>query len=478
MNQSLGTFSLVLLVIPALALRIANRALFGRKQLLSTDGMHVLLSVASTTMFVLAGLGVVIGLIGFWFLLIPLPIVGVVLLLMVLDRTRRAEHRGLIWALAAAANRGVPLPEAARAYADETAGDTGARALTLAVNLERGHPLSLAAKKARLRMGTSMKLAVRLGESLGSLGPAMRQQLTESYQADAALHSVMGRLFYLVAVVLVLASACSFVMLRIVPVFQRMFEEFGLKLPVLTLFVIDMANNGWLLAAVLGVLMTVITVASSGLLVVFIKSLLDYIWPLDSRMSRAVSLLRQAIRGTLALSLFLLLIVFWPPLCLVAPFFLYYAGWFPRNIPVVWRAFKRFDGALVMRGLALAVRRGMPLPAALQLVAESYPLSIVGSRLEAAAQRVMAGAEWCTCLQGTGFIGAADASVLRAAERAGNLTWALEEMADSALRRQALWLMALLQVLFPAALLVIGLFVFIFVCGLFMPLVSLIQALA
>ena len=33
----------------------------------------------------------------------------------------------------------------------------------------------------------------------------------------------------------------------------------------------------------------------------------------------------------------------------------------PRDLPVVWRLFRRYDGALVMRGLALAVRRGLPL---------------------------------------------------------------------------------------------------------------------
>jgi type II secretory pathway component PulF len=156
---------------------------------------------------------------------------------------------------------------------------------------------------------------------------------------------------------------------------------------------------------------------------------------------------------------------------------LYYVGWFPRNLPLVWRLFKRFDGALIMRGLALAVRKGQPLPDALRLVAESYPLSIVQTRLLAASEQVAAGGDWCQVLKNQGFIGRAEAAVLAAAQRLGNLDWALEEMANSALRRQALRIQVVLQGFFPAALLVVALVVFVFVCGLFLPLVALIQGL-
>src|SRR5262245_39732504 len=176
-----------------MALWIAVRALYGRKRQASADPMQILLSLSSAIMFVLAGMGMLLGLVGLWFLFIPLPFALIVLILMLIDRTRRSEHRGLIWALAAAAQRGVPLAESARAYADETLGDTGGRAIALAEALERGQPLSEAARTARLRMGTALKLSVRLGERLGVLGPAMRQQLADSQQIDAALRDVIGR---------------------------------------------------------------------------------------------------------------------------------------------------------------------------------------------------------------------------------------------------------------------------------------------
>jgi len=424
-TESLGPFSVILLVVPATALWVAVRALYGRKRRAAADPMQILLSLSSAIMFTLAGLGVLLGLVGLWFLFIPLPFALIVLILMLIDRTRRSEHRGLIWALAAAAQRGVPLAESARAYADETLGDTGGRALALAEALERGQPLADAVRTARLRMGTAMKVAVRVGERLEALGPAMRQQLADAQQIDAALRDTIGRFFYLACVILVMMGVCTFVMLRIVPVMQRMFWEFGVPMPPLTQSVIDacrwFTRFGWF---------------TVGPLV-------------------AVPIPFLLLAGVM-----------------------YYVGWVPRNLPLVWRLFRRYDGALIMRALALAVRREVHLLAAMRIVAEHYPITIVGERLKRVAVFSAQGADWCQTLRAHGLIGQADTAVLKAAERAGNLDWALEEMADSALRREIYRVQVLLQVLFPVALLMVGALVFVFVVGLFLPLVTLVESLA
>jgi general secretion pathway protein F len=424
-QQPLGPINVILLAPPALAILIAIRILFGRTRRSNADPMQVLLSVSSTTMFLLALLGGLLGLVGVWILFIPLPIAGIVLALMVFDRTRKSEHRALVWALSTAASRGIPLPEAARAFADETPGRTGARSLKLAEHLEQGQTLASAARSSRLRMGTGMRLTLKMAEPLGMLGPAMRQQIDDSQQIDVTLRDAIGRFFYLAIVVVVMQAVCTFLMLKIVPVFQKMFEEFGIKLPALTLLVIDVSrwsvNYGWF----------------------FIVPLTGLILP-----------------------------------CFFVLAAMYYVGWFPRGVPLWWPLFRRYDGALVMRGLALAIRKGMPMPQALRLVAESYPLTIVSQRLHIAAERVEAGQDWCQSLRQTDLIGQADAAVLAAAQRVGNLDWALEEMAASALRRQVHRVQVALQILFPLLLLTVGFLVFIFVCGLFLPLVTLIQGLA
>src|SRR5437773_5168061 len=129
MTTSLGLINLVLLAPPALALLVAMRVLFGRTMRTPPEPMQVLLSVSSSILLVLAGLGALLGMFWIWVVNIPLLLACVVLGLMVFDRTRQSEHRGLVWALAAAATRGIPLAQAARAYADETPGPTGRRAI-------------------------------------------------------------------------------------------------------------------------------------------------------------------------------------------------------------------------------------------------------------------------------------------------------------------------------------------------------------
>jgi type II secretory pathway component PulF len=427
-DESLGPFNLVLLALPGLALKLAVRIMYGSRAYAVADPLKILLSVASTVLIVLAILGATIGLVGLWWTLIPIIIIFGIALLMAFDRHRHGEHRALVWTLASAAERGIPLPEAARAFADEMQDDTGARSLALAQSLEAGQPLSLAVKAARLRLSTPIAVAIRLGESLGMLGPAMRQQLQDASDVDAMIHRVAVRFFYLFLVILSLVGTLTFVSLRIVPVFQRMFEEFGLKLPRMTMVLIDASDwfirIGWLIT----------------------------------------------LPVTLALFLVSVVILFQALMSI--------AGWLPRDLPLIWRFFKRYDGAIVMRGLALTVRRGLPLPDGLKLLAATYPIRRIGRQIAIAHARVMQGADWRHSLLVAGIITHTDAAVLAAAERVGNLPWALEEMADSTLRRQLYGMQVAMQLLYPFLVILVGALVGFFVIGLFLPLLSLIQGLS
>ena len=387
----------------------------------SVDRMYTLLSTMSTLMLIIAVFGVVIGA---WVFVIPLFLAVIMVSLMVLTRRRQAEHMALISSLGTAIQHGIPLSECARAFADETLGDTGTRAMALAEAIEQGQSLTTAVRTARLWMGTRTRLAIRLGERLGLLGAAMRQQIADSHSVDVSIRRAVGNVYYLGNLCVVFVVVTVFVMLKIVPVFQKMFEEFGLKLPAMTILVIDASKwfviQGWYIS----------------------------------------------------LPFLLLLLLFF-----VAGF-LCYIGWMPRNLPVIWRLFRRYDGALIMRGLALAIRRGVPLPEALRILAEQYPIRIVGQQLMLAANQVAAGRDWLDSLRSVKLISRTDAGLLSAAIRVGNLDWALEEIAESTLRRQVYWLQAVLQILFPILLLMLGWVVCFLVVGLFLPLISLIQGLS
>jgi type II secretory pathway component PulF len=117
------------------------------------------------------------------------------------------------------------------------------------------------------------------------------------------------------------------------------------------------------------------------------------------------------------------------------------------------------------------------LPEGLAALARSYPKRDMRRRLDRAASDVNSGLDWCESLRRHGLAGQPELAVLRAAQRVGNLPWALAEMADSVRRRLAYRVQAACQLLFPLIVVLMGLMVMFVVVALFMPLVALIQAL-
>ena len=130
-----------------------------------------------------------------------------------------------------------------------------------------------------------------------------------------------------------------------------------------------------------------------------------------------------------------------------------------------------------MRALAFAVRQQRPLPQMIWLLAKQYPKWSIRSRLSKAGIAINNGEHWCKALRRAGILRSSDEAVLMAAERSGNLEWALQEMADSSIRRLAYRLRLALNVVFPIVVFVMGLIIALFVIGLFWPLVSLIEGL-
>jgi type II secretory pathway component PulF len=157
---------------------------------------------------------------------------------------------------------------------------------------------------------------------------------------------------------------------------------------------------------------------------------------------------------------------------------LQYIGWLHRDVPLLGRLALFSDGAVVMRALSMSVRQRIPLEQMVAMLSRLYPRWSIRSRLQMAGQQIQSGGNWCDSLLRVGILRPADAAVLQAAERVGNLEWALEEMAESRIRRFAYRMRIWLNILFPLVILLFGLLVAFYVIGLFLPLVGLIQGLA
>jgi type IV pilus assembly protein PilC len=159
-------------------------------------------------------------------------------------------------------------------------------------------------------------------------------------------------------------------------------------------------------------------------------------------------------------------------LLLVSPAFRWY-------FPVVGHLYAGYLRTQVLQALAFLLRAGRPAPEALDTLAESDALVAgVRERLEEVCSRVEGGEPLADSLRWGRLLPRAMVPLLRTAERAGNLPWALGELADLLAQRSARRLQRLSLILFPVAIVGVGLLVGVMVLGIYMPLITLIDGLA
>lgn len=436
MDKAIGPLSLLGSLILGIALLWSVRLAYVQRRETSDDALRLVLTIGGWTLINLAVIGVVAQVFYFLtprsdafqvfvFLLTVLVNGGLVLVVfaMAVGRYRLLEWRALMWSLSAGAARGIPLDQVASAFAHERTDEIGLRAARLAEYLAGGTPLPEALRRAKTSLPLEGILAARYGTETGSLAPAIAQIAKRQAELDTVLRSVFEKVFYLFLVGGWMSVMITFMMVKIIPVMAKMFEEFGLDLPVATLAVVSIS-----------------------------EFVVDYF-----------------------LFLVPIFLLFGAVLLIGG---LHYVGWLPHDFPVVNWMTRRYDGALVMRTLGLAALEQRPFSQAIAMLTRLYPKHGVRMALAEAGRRIQRGEPWTESLRSTRIISQTDASVLEAAERAGNITWALEEMAESSLRRWIYRLRLALNVLFPLIVLALGLVVGFLVIGLFVPLVSLIRGLS
>ncbi len=332
-----------------------------------------------------------------------------------------AERQSLMWVLTVAAERGIPLESAARAFAEERNDLIGRRANLLADYLEAGVPLALALTRSRCSVTPSVQLAADLGQQTGTLGIGLRQATSGLDEGEETLRAMIEKLFYVVFLIVFGTGVVSFFMLKIIPVMVKMFAEFELELPAVTVQLVrvsDMLASGWISIPLFG-----------ASLVVVVLTLLCYL------------------------------------------------GMSPRQLPIIGLLWWSADCSLVMHWLAIAVRKKLPLGEMVRMLAAHFPQARIRQRLERASMRIDRGQDWRDSLQATGILRRRENVLFKSAERVGNLAWALDEMAQSGIRRAAHRIRAWTSIIFPLILFGFGAIVLFICLGSFLPLVTLISGL-
>ncbi len=300
----------------------------------------------------------------------------IVVAAMTLMQLRINQQRALLDLLALATDKQMPLTAVVRAFAADQSALSRQRLGRFADDLKAGVPLGDALHRTPSALPRQASMAVRLGERTGMLHAAL-QSVAGNYTLGLPLRqALIGRVFYLAWMAFMIPAVFVFVAIKIFPAFAKIFDDFEIELPTMTVLLFKFLSN----EAV---------------------QLLGFFAPLLA-------------------------------LALLAYVSLYYIG----IVPAPTFGFGLWiNRAPVLRALALAVESNCPIAEAIDRLAESYPNRSIARRLHATAASVASGGDWIQALLKYSLIGKSAAAVMQTAQRVGNLPWALRQVAESSERR-------------------------------------------
>jgi type IV pilus assembly protein PilC len=355
---------------------------------------------------------------------IPMACLAIIVLAVSAAHYYLAQQRSVLLQLAAAGEAQLPLVSALQAMATELPLGAQKRVLRVAKEVSQGATLSRAIRTAWFWLPYELRFPLTAAEATGAFGPALREALAAQGRAQQAASAVTRQTIYVYWILGALLSTLTFLLPKIVPVFENMFKEYAIDLPKMTQLLINLAQGFTGVAGLLLIPLLIVTALLAAMV--------------DPLVARVVA-------------------TFFPP------------------FELVWM---RLHGVVLLRSLSTMLSHGLTLPAALAVAAEHYPVSIVRRRLQRAEKGIIAGAVWTDVLRSFWLVGEHDAALLAAGERSRHLPWTLHEVAEGMQRRLGLRLRAISLGLFPWILVVLGGVIGFVVIALFMPLVALIMGLA
>ncbi len=114
--------------------------------------------------------------------------------------------------------------------------------MDVAEEIEAGSTLSEAMAKSPRVFNRLYVNMIKAGEAGGALEVILRRLAEFMERSQSLKNKVQGAMIYPIVVVLVAIGILVFIMLKIVPVFAKMFEEFELPLPAPTILLVNISN--------------------------------------------------------------------------------------------------------------------------------------------------------------------------------------------------------------------------------------------
>lgn len=352
----------------------------------------------------------------FWWILVILVVNEI------LRRHLRSQQQALLWSMSIAVEKTIPLVPTIEAFARDRSGVINTKARKVAALLKSGVSLPDALEKVPGILPLRVLPMIRVGYESGTLAKSLRQAVMSRDLLSVIWNSLFTKLLYIFLLIFFGTSILLFMMLKIVPSYEKIFRDFGGHLPAVTIALINTSHfivNYWY--------------------------------------------------------------IFLPFYLLILGFILHlmscYFGWASIYFPGMTRLMRRRHAAAIFDSLALSAESNQPLGKCVATLAEHYPEASVRRKLYRVEHEINQGADWSESLCQSGLIKQCDQAVLQAAQRVGNLPWAMREMADSNRRRLAYRLNALVQLAYPPVILCLGLCVMFIVVAMFSPLITLVMRL-
>jgi type II secretory pathway component PulF len=325
--------------------------------------------------------------------------------------------------LALAAGSGAELGPAVVRVGTHDRGIVGHATRRLMLAMERGMPLAEAIRRFPAALPREAPAYVAAGQVIGAEAEALEEM---GAQDDANLATLwrtcVDRTVYLSAVMLLMIGIVTFMIIRIAPEYEKIFSEFGLELPAVTLVV--MAFSQWFVEYWYLIALPIVW----GVPLVIVCSILH--------------------------------------LCDV-----------PVLNPLFDRLFRSQQVSHVLRILAMAADHRVSLAPVIERLGQVFPAGNVRRSLRRVYDAVDRGGDWRDALLDARLIRPAEHALLGTAQQAGNLPWALRLVAQRGQRRLVYRWTTFVHVVFPLLIVAMGGVVGLFVVGMFMPLITLVEGL-
>jgi len=433
LSNEIQLLNLLLLVPLAISSLIAVRLLFGGVADESTGTMRRVMKLAGLILLSTVFVTVLVELSFVFALLIGLALV--MTLVRSWLRLMRTDREGLLWALVIAAERNLPLHQAAWAFAAEQRSIVRSRAWQLGDMLRGGAPLPVAIDFVRLRVSIEVLIAARMGELLGCLPGTMREALVTDRRLSDAAAPLVRHFCYLALMMIAVAIAGVFMSLKVIPVLNSILAQESIE-PEIAYPLLSVTTT-------------------------WVDTIAFEFTTLPGPVQLGIDLLLGI--GLLGGAMLV---------------FLEYFELVPRNLPGARLLHFPADRSRVLRGLAWAVSAQRSLPAVLESLGRLFPRGNIGRRLARAAALAREGRHWADALRTVGLLASAEVALLQSCERAGNLDWGLRQLADRNLQRHIRRLQRVRGWLVPLTIVALGVVVGMIHFWLLHPLILILERVA